>query len=315
MEIGCLFVPKGKISFVKSTIRVRVPATTANVGPGFDTLGIALRLYNHVDLKLAKGTFVKFESRLPTVARSGARAMLSKAADAFFERSGERRVGFSIRVHGDVPTARGLGSSVTIRLGVVAGLNRLLGSPLDRQEVLEVVSALEGHPDNAVPATFGGMSASAILTGGRVVYQCKALPARLKFVAIIPDFEVETRKARKLLPLHLSREDAVHNLNRAALLVAAFWSGDFTAISDFLEDRIHQPPRSRLIPQLFPCLNAARLAGAIGGWLSGSGSTVMAMTQEDPGRVGAAMRRIFQESGHACRVVVTESDNQGITFI
>jgi len=285
---------------VKKSVHVRVPATTANLGPGFDTLGIALNLHNQVELSLSS----------PRNTRSSVPQMVREAARLFFSRAGLKARGFEVSLRGEVPVARGLGSSVAVRLGVVAGLNHLLGKPFDRQGLLEIVSTLEGHPDNAAPAVYGGLTVSG-KSGDRVTVIHRKLPAALKFVAAIPDFEVRTGTARRLLPRRVPFADAVHNVNRAALLVAALWDGRYREAGDFLEDRLHQPARAKLVPQLFPALRAAKKAGAIGGWLSGSGSTIMALTLANTAEVGRAMRKVFERGRVACEVRVMEVDNEG----
>lgn len=298
---------------MKDSIRVRIPATTANVGPGFDSLGIALRLYNTMDLKLSVMPRIVYEGPIPAKQSHGAIKMIMEAARAFFHSTKLEEQGLTVRMSGDVPVARGLGSSVTVRLGIVGGLNQLLGKRLGKHGVLEIVAALEGHPDNAAPAIYGGFTVAGMF-GDRVMCLRQKLSKDLKLVAAIPDFEVETKKARELLPVSLPFADAVHNVNRVSLLVAALWSGNYKAAGDFLEDRLHQPYRTALVPQLFTCLNAAKLAGAIGGWLSGSGSTIMAITLTRAGEVGRAMQKVFEDTGRSCSIMVTEVDQEGITY-
>ncbi len=292
---------------------VRVPATTANVGPGFDSLGIALQLYNHVEVSLTKAPRIALSGDFQREQSRGAIKMAMGAARSFFRKTEIEECGLTMRIEGDVPIARGLGSSVTVRLGVVAGLNRLFGSPLKQDAVLDLVAILEGHPDNAAPALYGGFVVSGMV-GEKTVCIRNKLSKTLKFVAAIPDFEVETKKARALLPASLPFADAVYNVSRAALLVAALCSRDYKAVGDFLDDRLHQPFRAALVPQLFPALNAAKRAGALGGWLSGSGPTVMALTLVKPEKVGQAMQKAFEDSGVSCRIVTMEADHQGIVF-
>ncbi len=288
-----------------------MPATTANVGPGFDSLGIALGLYNEVRIYLSKTPEITLLGKKSVRQDYSAAEMVREAGKAFFQKTGIEEQRFTVEIQGKVPIARGLGSSVTVRLGIVAGLNELFGKPLKKHEMLEMVSELEGHPDNAAPAIYGGFAVSGIV-GEKVACIHKKLPKNLKFVAAIPDYEVETEKARGLLPASLPFKDAVHNVNRASLLVAAFWNGDYEKVGDFLEDRLHQSVRSTLVPQLFPCIKATKSAGAIGGWLSGSGSTVMALTLSNSEKIGKAMKKVFEESGVACRILVLCADNEGM---
>jgi homoserine kinase len=297
----------------KKVVRIRVPATTANVGPGFDSLGIALNLYNFVELKTRSIPEISLSGKDLPSNTHGAIKMVMNAARKFFNVVGEDEFGFDAKLITNVPIARGLGSSVTVRLGITMGLNELLGRPLDREELVTLVSDLEGHPDNAAPAALGGFVVSGKVQD-KVSWMRTKVSSKLKFVTAIPSFEVETKKARAILPSKIPFEDAVHNVNRSALLVAALWDENYEAIGDFLEDRLHQPCRSSLIPQLFPALNAAKLAGAIGGWLSGSGSTVMAVTLSNPKKVGEAMKKVFEKSGVGCDVLVLTVDNQGATL-
>jgi homoserine kinase len=286
-------------------VTVRVPATTANLGPGFDTLGVALELYNHVRLTRNGGTAMRWGSPSDEAGRLGALTMVEQAASLFYQTCGEPPFGCDVRLEGDVPAARGLGSSVTVRMGVVAGLSALSGRCLNRQQFLDMVALLEGHPDNAAPATFGGFTVA-----GRVGDGVRCLrfpvPAQARFVVLIPRFEIKTSEARTLVPDVLSRLDTVHNLNRAALVTAAFASGDLEALRGLFEDRIHQPYRLKLIPQLNRVIEAGESAGAIGGWLSGSGSTIICLTQQGAADVGRAMQGQLPDS--ELRILAADPD-------
>ncbi len=292
------------------SVTIRVPGTTANLGPGFDTLGIAVKLYNRVHVTPAGRPGVGITSPIADDARSGAEAMLGEAAALFFRRTKKAKFGFDISLTGDVPIARGLGSSVTARLGLVAALNELAGTGLDRQALLELVTKLEGHPDNAAPAIFGGFTAAGMVADSVRVLRCP-VPSRVKFVTLIPRFEVSTAQARKLVPQSFSKADTVHNLNRASLISAAFALGDFEALRGCFDDRVHQPYREQLIPQLSAVIRAGEKAGAVGGWLSGSGSTIMCLTLEEPEAVAAAMQRQLKDSD----VHILTADNGGVTLV
>jgi homoserine kinase len=292
-----------------NSVTVRVPGTTANLGSGFDTLGLAVALHNRARLTRRRSPGATVASPIPEAARDGATAMFDAAAAAFFRAARVRAFGFDIHLDGDVPMARGLGSSVTARLGCVAGLNALTGDRLDRTALLGIVSALEGHPDNAAPAVFGGFTAAGFV--GREV-RCVRVPLRrdLRFVTLVPPFEVSTPAARTLVPLTFSKADTVHSLNRSALVAAAFASGDYAALRGCFDDRVHQPWRSVLIPQLDSVIQAGVKAGAVGGWLSGSGSTIMclALAESDTAAISKAMLRKLPGSA----VHVLKPDNEGV---
>ncbi len=280
---------------MSSSASVRVPGTTANLGPGFDTLGLALNLYNRITVTKAAGRAITITSPISEDSRGPATAMLTEAAKAFFKAARQPTFGFQIAIAGDVPLARGLGSSVTARLGCVAALNQLTKEPLTRDELFQVVTRLEGHPDNAAPALWGGFTASTLVgTEARAIRF--PVSSKARFVTLIPNFEVSTPAARKLVPLQFSKADTVHCLTRVALITAAFASGNLEALRGCFDDRIHQPYREQLIPPLSRVIRAGEKAGAIGGWLSGSGSTIICLTLQKPEAVAAAMHRVLPDS-------------------
>lgn len=236
-----------RISVRKPSVTVRVPATTANLGPGFDTLGIALKLHNQVSIRETDAlTVERIDSQKGS---ASANAMAKEAVDAFFRRSKGKPHGLQIEVKGDVPVSSGLGSSVTVRLGIVFALNELNDRPLGDTELLDLVTGLEHHPDNAAPALFGGFVVSAIING-TVRYRRFNVPPALKFVVCVPEYEVSTEKARALLPKMVPLRDAVENLNRVALITSIFATGDYSLLRGLFDDKLHQPYRKKLIPML-----------------------------------------------------------------
>jgi homoserine kinase len=270
-------------------VTVRVPASTSNLGPGFDCLGVALRIYNDV-----------------TVRRGGsatANEIARAAADLFFGRAGVEPFRFGCTIVGDVPASRGLGSSVTVRLGVMHGLNALAGKPLKREEIFALCAELEGHPDNAAPAEFGGFNVVRASSRQRF-----AVSAALKFILLIPDFEVRTADARALLPKKLDRLRAVESCGNAAAIAAAFASGHYANLRGAFVDHLHQPFRKQLVPFFDEAVAAAEEAGALGGFLSGSGSTIAAVTLDDAEKVGSAM---LEAAPNGSRVFVSRADNRG----
>jgi homoserine kinase len=289
---------------------VRVPASTSNLGPGFDALGLAVKLYNKVTVTRVAARGVTITSPIADKDRAGATAMLAEAAKVYFKSAKISSFGFEIALAGDVPMARGLGSSVTARLGCVAALNEIADELLSRQQLFELVTELEGHPDNAGPACFGGFTVAGKVGDGIRCLRFKVSP-KVKFVTLVPDFEISTPEARKLVPQTFSKADTVHNINRAALISAAFASGQMEALRGCFDDRVHQPYREKLIPELSRVIRAGEKAGAIGGWLSGSGSTIMCLTLESPESVGEAMRRVLPRSVFH----VLGADNEGYRIL
>ncbi len=290
----------------QKSVTVRVPGSTSNLGPGFDTLGLAVRLYNRVRVARAAAGGVAVVSPLAEEQRLKATNMLQEAAKLFFRRARKPAFGLTVELTGEVPVGRGLGASATARLGVVAGLNEVTQAGLGRQQLLEIVTELEGHPDNASPALFGGFTVSGFVDHG---VRCFHFPVstRLKLVTLLPHFEVSTEFARKLVPPAFPKSDTVHNLNRAALISAAFAAQDYRALRNLFEDRVHQPFRERLVPQMARVIRAGERAGAIGGWLSGSGSAIMCATLEKAAAVAAAMQRELPNS----EMKILTADNDG----
>jgi homoserine kinase len=273
---------------------VRVPASTSNLGPGFDCLGVALALHNHVTVSRGGG------ERLP--------AMASAAGNAFFKRSGAGPFSFSCKIGGEIPPSRGLGSSASIRVGVLHGLNELANRPLQRREIFEIAATLEGHPDNAAPACYGGFN---VVRG--LDRQMFTVSAQLHFVLLIPDFEVATSEARRLLPARVDRLHAVENARNACAITAAFAGREYQSLRGAFADHLHQPFRKKLIPFLDDVIAAAESAGALGAFLSGSGSTICAITLRSPEKVGRDMLAAADSPGS--RVVVTAADNRGARIL
>src|SRR5262245_16457244 len=288
---------------IMQQVTVRVPASTSNLGPGYDCLGVALQLYNSVTV--ARG-------KMP---RSAHPRIVSDAAERFFKHVRRRTFSFSYSILEQVPRCRGLGSSATVRLGVLLGLNRLSGDPLERSTVFRLCADLEGHPDNAAPASFGGFTVvgSARRTDrtpqrGVTTVQRFDVSPRLYFVLVVPDLEIQTWKARRVLPKTISRVDAVENCAIACAVTAALASRDYEKMRGTFSDNLHQPFRAKLIQFLPRVIAAAERAGALGAFLSGSGSTIAAVTLQAHKKIAAAMVHAASASAYA---IITHADNHG----
>ncbi|HEU0274536.1 MAG TPA: homoserine kinase [Candidatus Udaeobacter sp.] len=279
-------------------VTVRVPASTSNLGPGFDCLGIALGIYNRITVT---------SGRLPKQPHA---EIISRAARRFFKMSRRRAFPFCVSTVDGIPRSRGLGGSATIRLGILNALNRLSGDPLDLLTMFQLCAELEGHPDNAAPSTFGGFTVvAASKQRGVITLQRFEVSPRLRFVLLIPELEISTSLARKILPSRIPHAAAVENCGNACAITAAFASKHYEKLRGAFVDFIHQPFRKTLIPFLGSVIAAAEKAGALGAFLSGSGSTICAITLRDPGRVAAAMKRVVRSPSH---IIVTGADNRGV---
>jgi len=268
-------------------VRVRVPATTANLGPGFDCLGMALELSNEVGVEMGEGLSFSLEGYGAATLPQDRRNLVYRGAAAVFERAGVGIAGLRILASNAVPVGRGLGSSAAAVVGGLMAANLLLGEPMTSEELLALAAGIEGHPDNVAPALFGGCQAVA-RDRDRFIRASVPLPAGLLAVLFIPEFDMPTRKARVLLSPQVSREDAVFNLARVAFLVRALATGELEYLGPGTQDRLHQPARQALFPAMGKLFEAAMSAGARGVFLSGAGSSVLALTDEEEKAPGIA---------------------------
>ena len=276
---------------------IRVPATTANLGPGFDAFGLALNLYNYIAV----------EPGLPEIPDPFA----SEIVEAYHKARGLPTKPYRLVVRGLVPPSRGLGSSATIRLGMLAALDKLNRRNLDLPWLIQTATALEGHPDNISAAALGGF----VVCGGRNPARAK-VSSRLKFVAAIPRIETSTRTARSLLPPSVAFQDAVSNLRNSARIAAAFFQGKVEEAQGAFADRLHQPYRAALVPGLEAALEAAQKAGAIGAFLSGAGPTVMAICLKSEQAVGQAMVKELHHAGlESVDIKILQADNSGVEVV
>lgn len=291
--------------------RVRVPATTGNLGSGFDCVGMALELYNTLEIaETQNGLTVTVEGEGSDVVPTDATNLCVRAAQTVFDHVGYRPSGISFRMNHAIPVSRGLGSSgVAIVAGAVAA-NEMAGCPLDNTMLLRICTELEGHPDNVVPSLVGGLSISGE-RDGTVVFKTFDIPRNLMAIVAVPDFTLDTKVARHALPSQISMGDAVFNLCSVGLLVSAFVSEDYSLLRHGMSDRLHQPYREKLIPGLAEVLADALAAGAHGAALSGAGPTAIALTCRNHDRIGTAMTAAFARHHIASHYKILHIDNNG----
>jgi len=281
------------------TVEVAVPASIANLGPGFDALGMAINLYDRFLVSIADGPAVSFSGTEAAALAGEPAPLVLRAAEAAARRAG-RPAAFAIEARLAIPVTRGLGSSAAAIVGGAVAANELLGRPLDREALLELAARLEGHPDNVAAALLGGVV--VVTREGESLRAGRFLPRLdLEIALAIPDRVVPTKEARALLPRTVPLADAVFNLSRVALLVTALLTGDGALLPAALHDRLHQPHRARLLPGFAAVVVAAREAGAYGAVLAGSGSTVAAFTPPGGGHA-PGFRRPWRGGGDAHRV-------------
>ncbi len=302
---------------MEATVTVRVPGTTANCGPGFDTVGIACTIYNDLTLTLGDrpGFTLAVTGEGAGSIPANERNIAYQAVGAVLKKVGVDSPGISIAMHNNIPLARGLGSSAAAIVGGLVAANAATGGKLDNDELLAMATVLEGHPDNVAPAIFGGITVS--FTAGGVPQTLRFTPPEpLRLIVAVPDFGLSTKAARQVLPKTVPYADAVFNVSRAALLVGALCQGKLDHLRVALEDRLHQPYRAKLIPGMDDVLAAAVENGALGAALSGAGPCLIAFARrETPGDIGAAMVAAFARHGVKSAYRDLDIDDAGAKII
>src|SRR6267142_54141 len=292
------------------TIEVRVPATSANLGPGFDVLGLALGLYNDIAYEEAEGVVVAIEGEGAGRLASGSDNVVARAAHMVYEAAGRRFPGATIRCVNRIPPARGLGSSAAAWVGGLVAANAWLGSPLQRDALLALACRAEGHPDNVAAALLGGLTVSCV-SGESVVALSLPVPADLLWVVLVPETESSTHEARAVLAETVTRADAVFNLQRMGLLLAALASGRVDVLGVAMDDRLHQPQRRALFPWMDAVCRAALEAGALGCVLSGAGPSMLAAVCGATQPVARAMEQALTPVGVADSALPPPADTTG----
>ncbi|WP_338540465.1 homoserine kinase [Paenibacillus tundrae] len=259
---------------LKQKVTVKVPASTANLGPGFDTLGMALSLYAWLEMKPAEQTTFHLHGDHLTGLPTDKSNLIYEVAQMVFNEAGVSVPELEISMLSNIPLTRGLGSSASAIVGALAAANALIGSPLSDTKLLDMATSLEKHPDNVGASLYGGIIAAA--WDGDHVDHIRIEPAQdLEALVIVPDFQLSTTKARGIIPQQFGMPDIVHNISRSSLLVAALSSGRLDMIHKAMSDRLHQPYRASLVPGMAEILEHAVDHGALGAALSGAGPTVI----------------------------------------
>ncbi|WP_080837155.1 homoserine kinase [Cohnella massiliensis] len=286
----------GSDSAVRDRVVVRVPASTANLGPGFDTLGMALSLYAWVDMRpCAAGeetTITLLGEGLDGVATDKSN-IVYQVAQSVFEKAGAKLPELHIAIRSDIPLTRGLGSSASAIVGGLVAANALIGGKLSDDRLFQMATEIEKHPDNVGASLFGGIVAAA-WDGERAEAVRFDPPRGLAAMVVIPAFELSTKKARGVLPERLTLGDAVFNVSHSSLLTAALATGRLDVLRHAMRDRLHQPFRAALVPGMETILREAPEHGAFGAVLSGAGPTLLALAEAAPDRHGELERFVTE---------------------
>ncbi len=296
-------------------IKVRVPATSANLGPGFDSMGLALGLYNYVTAEETDGGLVidiLDESR--KFLAKDERNLVYRSMKAVFHKVGYSVRGLHLILENNIRVTRGLGSSSA---GIVSGLvaaNAMSGNQLSQEELLVLAAELEGHADNVTPALLGGFTVS-VKQKNRIQYVKTEIKDDLRFAAFIPDFYLQTKKARGILPHSVSMRDAVYNTGHSALLAASLMSGKYENIRTAVGDKLHQRYRKRLVPKMDEMFRKCYEKGALGVYLSGAGPTIVAIVHRDNTEFEEKMKQVLKDRMPDWDLTMLSADNTGAVIL
>lgn len=294
-------------------VKVQIPATSANIGAGFDSLGLAVSMYNYVNLEEWDGCEILSADGVDIPLDES--NLVYKSARYLYDLCDRPFRGLRIEQTNHIPLARGLGSSSACIVGGLAGANAMLGEPLRTSDLVNIAATMEGHPDNSTPALVGGL-VTAVLDTGKVYYVKQEIAEDLRFVAIIPDFELKTKFAREALPQEIAHKDGVFNLSRAALMSVSLYSRNYQNLRIAAEDRLHQPFRLPLINGAHEVLELSYKHGAYATYISGAGSTLMSIVSAGNMEFEDIMRAYLAQNGLAgWKVRGLSIDNHGVKIL
>ncbi|MSP12124.1 MAG: homoserine kinase [Chloroflexi bacterium] len=299
------------------TVTVYIPATSANLGPGFDCFGLALGLYNAIHLAETRaGLEIEISGEGAENLPRDTSNMVYRSIARVEEVTGHLFAGLHLRLVNGIPLESGLGSSAAAVAGGLLAANALLPVPLDQRQLLRLAMELEGHPDNVAPAILGGLVVASQETqnpqahGAGLIY-ARVEPTAFKVIVTLPDFRLPTTLARQALPQTVPLQDAVYNMSRAALVLLALQRGDYELLGRAMGDRLHQPYRARLIPGRDAVFAAAQQAGAVAVAVSGAGPSIIAFAKQGHEQIAFAMEAAFQAHGLAARSWILDIDLSG----
>lgn len=306
-------------------VSVKVPATSANIGPGFDCMGLAVPIFNEITVEetVMPGSGIQIN----IIDESNENDILSipcdennlayKAIELLYNFLGQTASDLKITIKTGIPVTRGLGSSASVIVGGLVAANKLLGSPADDMVLLSIASEVEGHPDNVAPALFGGFCLSSMENDGSVSYSKLPWPEQWKLNLLIPDYELDTNIARSVLPENISMSDAAFNLRKSAMLVDAIYRADDKLMKKCLMDKLHQPYRERLIKgfkELSELLeNKDDILGCV---ISGAGPTIMVISKGNGfEKVQNDVKDIFNSLNVTCDIRTLDVENDGTKVV
>lgn len=297
-------------------LHIKVPATSANMGPGFDSIGVALQLYNHLWVEeIPNGLAIEIKREQGIAISRDENNLIYQTMAAFYAELGKQMPAVRLIQEDFIPMVRGLGSSAACIVAGLLAANALSGANYSVEHLAQIAAKMEGHPDNSNPALMGGMVVG-VLNQEKMGYVKVDMPEDLIFAAMVPDFPVSTTKSRGVLPQQISREDAIFNASRAGLLVASMYTRKYENLAMAMEDKMHQPYRKQLIPDMDGIFQTAKESGALATYLSGAGSTLMAVLKEDiADEFETKMTRYLSSIPNGWKLTLLKPDKTGAQII
>lgn len=295
------------------SVKLKIPASTSNLGSGFDTFGMALNLYLTVEISLADSLKIRYSGEGEKDVALDATNLIYKTAAKVYEKAGTDLPPLTIHIDNPIPLCRGLGSSGAAIIAGLAGANKLLNDKFSNAELLNMANEIEGHPENVAASLYGGFTINCI-NNGEVISKKVEIAKPLKAVLLIPEATISTEDAREILPILVLREEAIFNVQRSALFSHTLLTGDYDSLKIAMQDKLHQPFRKQLLPGYDEFEKIAYENGALGVCISGSGSTLLCFTEDKENLLQEKWHNLAEEKEIAGRVIVAEIDNNGLSF-
>lgn len=293
-------------------VRVKVPATSANIGPGFDALGIAFKYYNYYEFEETQNG-LEFQGFIKEFCNED--NIVYQSMKRCFEECGYKPKGLKIsQLEQNIPISRGLGSSSSCIVAGLLGANKLAGDPLSKEKLFDLAVEIEGHPDNVAPAFFGDLITS-VIDNNKTYYNKIVIKPGVKFIALIPNFKLSTEKARSVLPKMIDFKDAVYNLSRVALMISAFSSGNYDFLKVSCKDKLHEQYRGNLIKNYSDIVNASKEYGALCTFISGAGPTIMSIIKDNNDFYIEKIKSYVDKLDDEWSVIELEVDSNGAAII
>ena len=303
---------------MKAVKTIQIPASTTNLGSGFDALGLALKLFLRVEIEecMEAGSDIILTGEGANELPADSENLILRVMRRVYEGENRRVPAIHVRVSNQIPVARGLGSSAAAIVAGIGCFEAMTGMEIDSDRFFHYAFQFENHPDNLTAARYGGFTVSCADDSGKITFFRSSLSFRIKLLLVVPDFQLQTQRARSVIPKSVSLQDAVFNIQRGALTVAVLLSNQFSFLRQSLRDRIHQPYRAPLIPgfEEILALQEHEIQGLLGICLSGAGPSVLAFAESNLGGIYRRIEAVFQKHGISSRAFELETDNQGRTI-